>query len=328
MKFYHDKDANLKDIKDETVAVVGYGIEGRAQALNLRDSSFDVVVGNRDDDYTRTAIKDGQQVMSIEDAVGKSSIAMMLIPDQAHAAVYDSIESKLNEGDMIVVAHGYSLHFKQMKPRSDLDVVMLAPRMPGGPIRDAYLDGKGVPAFFDVYQNATGRAKERGLALAKAIGFTRAGVAEVSVAHETEMDLFMEQYFVAGIIQLMANSYEVLDGKGFPREAIVSELYASGEIGEVLLKAVQQGVFKAFRKNASPTCQFGIAQSRALGFFEGGRGPKDILRNIQDGSFADSLEAEARQGYGFLEGYDKMNAKKPMTKAFEEWRKGVDGSDE
>jgi len=439
MKFYHDTDADIGNISNETIGMVGYGCEGSAWCANAIDSGLSVVVGNREDEYAVRAREDGHQVLSIEDAVMVASIIPMLISDEAQGELYRSIEGELEEGDLIVVAHGYSLLHRQMVPREDLDVVMLAPRMPGDPIRDAYLNGGGVPAFFGVYQDATGRAQERGLALAKALGFTRAGVGELSVRQETVIDLFMEQYYVAGIISwmedsfnvltregfspevviselyasgkfgnvllraaedglfeafrdyvslesqfgvsqtqafeawrrgiqkgedrdprlakdvsytntevtslnhrledyivrthvlgirgLIENSFEVLTEVGYSPEAVVSELYASGEIGEVLLKAADQGLFEAFQRNASQTCRFGIAQSRARTLLGVGRGPREILSGIEDGTFAKDLEAEAVVRFSMLKDYDAVNSQSDMTKAFEVWRKGVDGSD-
>jgi ketol-acid reductoisomerase len=435
MKFYHDTDVDIGNIKDETIGIVGYGCEGSAWCTNAINSGLPVVIGNREDEYAVKARRDGHQVLSIEDAVGRASIIPLLVSDEAQGELYRAIEGRLEEGDAIVTAHGFSLLFDEMKPRTDLDVIMLAPRMPGDPIRDAYSNGEGVPAFFSVFQDYTGRAKERGLALAKAIGFTRAGVGELSVRQETVIDLFMEQYYVAGIIQqiqdsfnvlteagfspeavvselyvsgdfgrgllkaaedglfeafrgyvsqdsqfgtaqtrafdawrqgiqsegnrdprlfgdvgytrarvdsldhgiqeyvegthlsgimqLMQNSFEVLTEAGYSPEAVVSELYASGEIGEVLLKAADQGLFAAFQNNASLTCQFGIAQARVRTILGVGKGPKEILNDIEDGSFARSLEGEAAVGFSMLSGYNAVNARSPITEA---WRNVKDGS--
>ena len=296
---FYDQDADLKSIQGVKVGIVGYGIQGRAQALNLRDSGVDVLIANRDDSYRSTAAQDGFSVQSIEQVAKLADVLLLLIPDQAHQQVYKSqIEPHLRPGRALVVAHGYSLHYKEIKPRSDMDVMLLAPRMPGRPIRDYYLRGSGVPAFVDVVQDATGNAWKTVLALAKGMGFTRPGALQVAIAHETELDLFVEQFLVPTVVKSIQISFEELVSAGYPPLPALMELYASGELGEVLLLAAQVGIFQAFQQNASPTCQFGIATSYPQVL---GSDPRslihDVIDRVQSGGFVKSLQREGDADY-------------------------------
>jgi len=316
IKTYYDNDSDINDIKNETVGIIGFGIQGRAQALNLRDSGINVIIGNKKDDYYDKAVKDGFEVYSIDEILSKSSIIMMLIPDQAHKPVFEKhIRDNISENDMLVFAHGYSLRFGEIELPKYVDAILLAPRMPGGPIREYYLDGGGSPAFFDVYQEYSGNANKRGLALAKALGFTRSGVMQVSVAEETEIDLFMEQFLIPSIIQTMKIAFDLLVDKGFSPEAVLMELYASGELGEVLLKASKLGMFRVFKKNASPTCQFGI-QHTIDKILPGN--VKDnavkIFQEIQDGTFAKLLTVEGSREYPKLNEYYEKSFQSLMEK--------------
>jgi ketol-acid reductoisomerase len=314
---YYDKDAKLDIIQNERVAVIGYGIQGRAQALNLRDSGVEVIVGNRSDSYSQNAIDDGFEPVSIEEAVKSASTTMLLIPDQAHKKVYLEIEKHLKPDDLLIIAHGYSWHFREVVLPPYLDAVLLAPRMPGKPIRSYYLNNGGVPAFFDVFQDATGKAKNRGLSIAKALGFTRAGVMQVSVAEETEIDLFMEQFLIPSIIKTMIVSFQTLIDKGYCREAVLMELYASGELGEVILEASKTGLFEVFKQNSSPTCQVGINNNIETVLSKDSQNTAElILENIRNGNFSKQLDIESEEGFPQLEAYDKKNAQSELTQTF------------
>lgn len=315
IKVYYDEDGNIDDVLKETIGIIGYGIQGRAQALNLRDSGLNVLIGNKKDVYFEQAKKDKFLPFEIEEIAKKTSIIMLLIPDQAQKEVYETyIKNHLKPNDLLVFAHGYSLRFKEIILPKTIDAVLLAPRMPGKLIRKYYLDGGGVPAFFDIFQNFSGKAKKRGLALAKAAGFTRAGVMCVSVAEETEIDLFMEQFLIPSIIKTMKISFEVLTEKGFSPEVVLMELYASGELGEVLLEASKVGLFEVFKRNASPTCQFGIQQNidKVLSTNAKETAAK-ILEKIKNGSFNKLLNQEAQAGHPSLRAYNEINRKSLIT---------------
>lgn len=299
-KMYYDKDADLSNIAGKTVGIIGYGIQGRAQALNIRDSGITVLVANREDEYAAEARKDGFEIQQIGELVKKSDIILFLIPDQAQAEVYEKqIKDCIKSGSMLVFAHGFTLRYGTVKPSPEIDVGMLAPRMPGKQIREFYLNGGGVPAFIDIVQDKTGMALKRLLAVARAAGFTKAGVLEVSYKVESDLDLFTEQYLVASIVKLIHSGFKILvDGYGYPPVAVLMELYASGELAEVLKMASKLGIGNVFQKNASPTCQFGIASNFdiVLGN-ELEKQAKRIIKQIEDGSFAKKLDEEGKAGY-------------------------------
>ena len=299
-KIYYDEEADLKYISDKTVGIVGYGIQGRAQALNLRDSGIKVLIGNRQDEYAEQAVQDGFKVNKINDVVEMSNIILFLIPDQAQSEVYENfIKGFLRHGSMLIFAHGYALRYKTINVSSDIDVAMLAPRMPGYHIRNYFLKGSGVPAFADVFQDKTGFAWEKLLSLAKAIGFTRVGVLNVSYKVEAELDLFTEQFLVAAIVKVIHTGFNILVKKhDYPPVSTLMELYASGELAEVLKIASKVGIGKVFQKNASPTCQYGIAKNFDAALESDlNTTAENIIQKIQDGSFSKELDKEGQGGY-------------------------------
>ena len=299
-KIYYDKDADLKYLQGKTIGIIGYGIQGRAQALNIRDSTVNVLVANRKDEYANQVAKDGFKIHRIDELAKKSDIILFLIPDQAQAEVYERfIKDSLRPDSMLIFAHGYTLRYQTVKVSSDIDVAMLAPRMPGYHIREYFLQGRGVPAFVDVVQNKSGLAWERLLSLAKAAGFTRAGVLEVSYRVETDLDLFTEQFLVAAIVKLIHTGFNVLvDNFDYPPVPTLMELYASGELAEVLKLASKMGIGKVFQKNASPTCQYGIATNFDTAMESDlNETAKRIIKSIQDGSFSKKLDKEGNAKY-------------------------------
>jgi len=250
VKVYYDADVGLEPIKGKTIAVIGYGSQGRAQAQNLRDTGLNVIVGLRPGGNSwNMAKKDGFQVYPIPEAAKRGDIVHMLIPDLVQPAVYrDQVENRMTKGKAIGFSHGFNIHFKQIIPPPDVDVVMVAPKAPGPRLRETYLDNFGVPALVAVYQNPSGRAKEIALAMAKALGCTRAGVLETTFREETESDLIGEQtVLVGGLIELIKNGFEVLVEAGYQPELayfeacneaklIMDLIYRSGFVG--MLRAV------------------------------------------------------------------------------------------
>ncbi len=318
-KVYYDEDADIKYLEKDNVLVIGYGSQGRAQALNLRDSNLGVVVANKKDSYHDLATKDGFDVKPIAEAVKDASIIFVLIPDQAHKDIFNEfIKPNIKEGAMLVFAHGYSLRFKQIEVSDKNDIILLAPRMPGFPIRNYYLDGGGAPAFFSVYQDATGMAEKKGLALCKALGFTKSGVMHISMDQEAELDLFIEQFLLPVFFKTIQTSFDVLVERGFDPIPVLMELYASGEIGELFLKATEQGIYQTFQKNASPTCQFGISESFGRLLPENiPQIANEVLDNIQNGDFAERLEKEAGAGYPKLNAFNDKNNSSLLTETQE-----------
>jgi ketol-acid reductoisomerase len=324
MKIYYDDDANLKHLDGRRIAVIGYGIQGQAQALNLRNSACDVIVGNIQDDYYRRAENDGFTVTTISEAAKNASVLMLLIPDQAQQKVYEeSIRPNLKKGDLLIFAHGYSIHYKKIEPPEYIDTCLLAPRMPGEQIREYYQKGGGVPAFVDVHHDATGMAWQTLLAVAKGIGATKAGAMHVTFKEETEIDLFIEQFLLPLIVRGIRLSFDTLVEQDFTPEAVLMELCGSGEIGELLLMAAQMGVYRVWRNNASPTCQYGIFRNseKVLASEPTKKMILEVLEGLRDGSFVEALSKEAQENYKNLRRYDEENENSLMTKTQDNLKK-------
>ncbi len=302
VKVYYDRDARVEDLRGETVAVIGYGIQGRAQALNLRDSGIKVVVGNRADAYRDQAVADGFAAHEIGEAADQGDIVLFLIPDEVQGAVFEqAIRPALRPGKALVFGHGFAIRYGTVKPPDFVDLLLLAPRLPGKYVRDLFLKGRGVPAYVDVGHDHTGRALCRLLALAKANGFTRPGAMVVTFAEETELDHFSEHFVYPLIIHALRVAYEILVEEGYTPEAALMELHGSGELGEVLLEAGRIGLYNMVDTLASPACQVGIHFYAPRVFPEEGRALiRQIIREIKDGSFARELQAEQRSQYARL----------------------------
>jgi ketol-acid reductoisomerase len=299
VRTFYDADADLTDIASETVAVIGYGIQGRAQALNLRDSELTVVVGNRADAYRDRAEADGFEAHGIAEAAAEGDIILLLVPDEVQGEVYrQSIRPGLQPGKALVFAHGFAIRYGVIQPPDFIDLLLLAPRLPGKYVREMFLQGKGVPAYAYVGQDQTGRALQRVLALAKGIGATRAGVFEVGFTQELELDHFSEHFTYPLIIRAVQLAYEVLVEEGYPAEAVVMELHGSGELGEVLQEAARIGLYPMVETHASPACQFGIHTHGRRLLPDGTKDlMRQILKEIRDGSFARELLEEQRHQY-------------------------------
>ena len=313
MKVYYDHDVNIEVLKNQTIGIIGYGIQGRAQALNIRDSGLNVIIGNIKDDYIHRAEKDGFQILPINELVAISDVIFVLIPDEAQASIYESyIAPQIKSGQTYVFAHGYALRYQLIVFPENVDILLIAPRFPGKPIREYYLENGGIPVFFDVYQDATKKAKEKGFALCKAIGATKAGVFEVSTKEETEIDLFIEQFLIPTFIKSVEIGFETLVNKGFDPLAVISELFASGELGAVIKQASVEGLYRTFQNHASPTCQFGISRNVEKSLTDHSyKFAEKILEEIQNGEFSKALSAEGKSDYKTLNNYydEKLNSK-------------------
>jgi ketol-acid reductoisomerase len=323
---YFEKDASLHDIEDEVVAVIGYGIQGKAFAANLRDSGVSVVVGNRDDDYRTAAVADGFDTRTIAEAVAAASCVLLLIPDEAHQEVYTKhIAPGLRSGDLFVLAHGFSLRYRRIALPSDIDVALLAPKMFGKPIRQRYTEGSGVLAFLDVVEDRTGRALRRTLGIAKAVGFTRYGVLPVSHATETELDLFQEQFLTPLLLDAFRTAFEVLVEAGCDPVPALLDMHASGEMAEMMVEAASTGLYEVIEEQGSPTCRFGVQKylGTLLGPEVRAKGAQ-ILTEIRNGAFVEELSREAQAGYLSLDDYEAMYKAAPMTKAHDSYRAILD----
>jgi len=300
MTVFYEQDASFEPLKGRTVAVVGYGNQGRAQALNLRDSGVTVVVGNADDAYAEKARLDQFTTLTISEAVGVGDIVMILIPDEVQPKVYETaIASRLRKGATLSFASGYNIHFGLIRPTERVDVIMVAPRTIGREVRASFERGSGVNADVDVWQDTSGKAWPVTLALAKAIGCTRAGAFHTPFAEEAELDLFSEQALWPALIDCLLTAYEVLISHGYPEEAVALELYASGEPADIFRAMAQNGIFEQMMFH-SPTSQYGVMSRRkdAVGSNEQlRRRMETALEHIRSGGFATEWTAEQQGGY-------------------------------
>lgn len=298
MKMLRDDAADLRWIQDRTVTIIGYGNQGRAQALNLRDSGVHVIIGAIPDETARHAEEDGFEVLGIREAVKYGDAIALLVPDEIQLKVYeDHIVPTLKPHKLIDFAHGYNIHFGLIKPSRDVDVIMVAPRMIGEYVRTSFEQGRGAPAYIAVAQDASGHARDIALSWAKAIGATRAGVLETTFAQETELDLFTEQATWPVIMRNLIISFETLVANGFPAEMVALELYGSGEASEVFRQMSRRGIFNQMRLH-SQTSQYGTLSRADKMLPDCDRSRfENALAEIRSGQFAKEWAAEQEQGY-------------------------------
>jgi len=298
MDVIRDADVDLQPLRERTVGIVGYGNQGRAQALNLRDSGVRVLIGSIADAGAEGARTDGFEVLEIGAACERADAIALLIPDEVQRGVYErEIAARLRPGQLLDFAHGYNIHFGLIHPPATVDVIMVAPRMIGINVRRSFERGAGVPAYVAVAQDASGRARDLALAWAKGIGATRAGVLETSFAQETELDLFTEQGVWPIIMRDLLLSYEVLVEAGFPPELVALELYGSGEAAEIFRQMAQVGVIEQMRLH-SQTSQYGTLSRGARMLPDAAREQlRAALREIRSGAFAAEWRSEQESGY-------------------------------
>ncbi len=323
---YYDKDADLDVLKHKTVAIIGYGNQGRAHALNLRDSGLDVVVGGVPDATLKQAKKDGFSTMSVAEAASKGDIICLLIPDEVQQQVYrGEILPHLKPGKVLDFAHGYNVHYGLIAPPPETDVVMVAPRMIGVGVRDAYVAGKGVPAFVAVHQDGSGQAWPKTLALARALGCTRNGTIESTFAEETELDHFSEHFVWPAMFRILVGAFEFLTENGYQPEAVLMELWGSKEAAEVLEQMADVGIFRQMDFH-SPTSQYGT-----LTHMESALPPETrlcmeaALEEIKDGSFAREWELEQASGYPVFTRLKQAAFSHPLNEVEERVRKLASG---
>jgi len=298
MKMLRDNDAELQWIRDRTVAIIGYGNQGRAQALNLRDSEVAVIIGSIRDETSRRAEDDGFEVVSIAEASERADAIALLIPDEIQPGVYDEhVAPALGPGKLIDFAHGYNIHFGLIRPASGIDVVMVAPRMIGEHVRTSFEQGRGAPAYVAVAEDASGHARDIALSWAKAIGATRAGVLETTFAQETELDLFAEQATWPMIMRDLMMSFETLVDNGFPPEMVALELYGSGEASEIFRQMSRLGFFNQMRLH-SQTSQYGTLSRGETMLPDADRARfTEALEEIRSGRFTKEWSLEQKKGY-------------------------------
>lgn len=286
-KMYYEKDANLDLLKGKTVAIVGYGSQGHAHALNLKESGVDVVVGLYQGSKSwEKAEAAGLKVMEAAEAVKAADFVMVLIPDEKQAKLYkESIEPNLEEGKALVFAHGFNIHYGQITPPPFVDVFMVAPKGPGHTVRSQYEEGRGVPCLIAIHQDASGKAKDYGLAYAAGIGGARAGVLETTFKEETETDLFGEQAVLCGgVTELIKAGFKTLVDAGYQPESAYFECLHEMKL---IVDLINEGGLSFMRYSISDTAEYGdyVSGKRVI-TDESRQGMKEILSEIQDGTFA------------------------------------------
>jgi len=310
---YYEKDAPLEPLSTARIAVIGYGSQGRAHALNLRDSGLDVVVGLRkDSDSWERAEAEGLSVASLHEACSDADLAAMLVPDQHQASVYrEGIEPNLKPGAALLFAHGFNIHFGQIRPPDECDVVMVAPKAPGLLVRRTYEEGIGTPALVAVHRDATGRAQSRALAYARGLGCARAGVIETTFAEETETDLFGEQAVLCGgVSRLVQAGFETLVEAGYQPEIAYFECLHELKL---IVDLLYEGGFTRMRSAISDTAEFGdLTRGRKVIGGDVEASMRSILEDIRSGSFAREWVLENRAGTPVLEAERTRQAAHPI----------------
>lgn len=320
-KLYYEKDTNLNLITEKKVAVIGYGSQGHAHALNLHESGVDVVVGLYEGSKSwRKAEEAGLKVSTVDEAVKSSDIIMMLIPDEKQAKVYNEhVKSNLTEGKALVFAHGFNIHYGQITPPEWVDVFMVAPKGPGHMVRRTYTEGSGVPCLIAIHQDHTGNAKELALAYTNGIGGARAGVLETTFKDETETDLFGEQAVLCGgVTALIKTGFEVLTEAGYaPENAYFECLHEM----KLIVDLMYQGGMSLMRYSISDTAEYGdyMVGNRII-TDSTKEEMKKVLKEIQDGTFAKNWLLENMVGRPNFNAIRSMEKEHSIEKVGQELR--------
>ncbi|MBE9061192.1 ketol-acid reductoisomerase [cf. Phormidesmis sp. LEGE 11477] len=320
-KMYYDSDANLDLLNGKTVAIIGYGSQGHAHALNLKDSGVNVVVGLYEGSRSKAkAEAEGLAVKSVADAAKVADFIMILLPDEVQRSVYkESIEPGLEAGNVVAFAHGFNINFAQIVPPENVDVVMAAPKGPGHLVRRTYEQGQGVPALFAVYQDPSGQARDLAMAYAKGIGGTRAGILETTFREETETDLFGEQAVLCGgLSELIKAGFETLTEAGYQPELAYFECLHEVKL---IVDLIVEGGLAKMRDSISNTAEYGdytrgprviTADTKAT--------MKQILKEIQTGQFAREFVLEAQSGNAGFNATRRIEAEHPIEEVGKDLR--------
>jgi ketol-acid reductoisomerase len=320
---YYDTDCNLGLLDNKTVAIIGYGSQGHAHALNLHESGVKVVVGLREDSASWSKAKDaGLTVMTVPEAAKAGDLVMMLVPDEKAADLYEAqVAPNLKEGNALMFAHGLNIHYSLISPPKDVDVIMVAPKGPGHTVRSQYQEGKGVPSLIAVYQDATGRARDFALAYAAGIGAGRAGILETSFREETETDLFGEQAVLCGgVTELMKAGFDTLVEAGYEPEMAYFECIHEMKL---IVDLINSGGFAMMRYSISNTAEYGDYRTgRRLITEDTRKEMKKVLSEIQNGTFTSEFIQEFSSGKQakFL-ATRRTEAEHPLEKVGKELRK-------
>jgi len=323
IKKYYDQDCNLGLLDGKTIAIIGYGSQGHAHALNLKESGANVVVGLRkDSNRWAEAERAGLKVMEVEDAAAAGDFVMMLVPDEHCARIYNThIAKHMKEGNVLMFAHGLNIHYSQIIPAENLDVIMVAPKGPGHTVRSEYEGGKGVPTLIAVFQDKSGKAKDYALAYAAAIGAGRAGILETTFREEVETDLFGEQAVLCGgVTELMKAGYETLVEAGYEPEMAYFECVHEMKL---IIDLIYSGGYEMMRYSISNTAEYGdyITGKKIIGK-EAREAMKQVLADIQDGTFTSAFVSEfGAGGQARFLATRRKEAEHPLVKVGQELRK-------
>lgn len=320
-KMYYDSDANLDLLNNKTVAIIGYGSQGHAHALNLKDSGVKVVVGLYEGSRSKPkAEAEGLEVKSVADAAKAADFVMILLPDEIQRAVYkESIEPNLSAGNVLAFAHGFNINFAQIVPPKEVDVVMAAPKGPGHLVRRTYEQGQGVPALFAVYQDASGQARDLAMAYTKGIGGTRAGILETTFREETETDLFGEQAVLCGgLSELIKAGFETLIEAGYQPELAYFECLHEVKL---IVDLVVEGGLAKMRDSISNTAEYGdYTRGPRVITADTKAAMKQILKEIQTGQFAREFVLEAQSGNAGFNATRRIEAEHPIEEVGKDLR--------
>jgi ketol-acid reductoisomerase len=321
MRIFYDKDADLSLVKGRRVAIVGYGSQGHAHALNLKDSGVRVTVGlRRDGTSWQKAVKAGVDVKEVGEAVRDADIVMILLPDENHRQVYqEAIEANLRKGATLAFAHGFNIHYGQIKPRADLDVVMVAPKAPGHTLRSTYTQGGGVPSLIAVHQDASGAARDLALSYASAIGSGKAGIIETSFREETETDLFGEQTVLCGgCVELVKAGFETLVEAGYAPEMAYFECLHELKL---IVDLMYEGGIGTMNYSISNNAEYGEYVTGPEVINEQSRqAMRRALNRIQTGEYAKSFLLENAAGAPTLLARRRLTAQHPIEQIGEKLR--------
>jgi len=320
-KMYYEKDADMNVLKGKKIAVIGYGSQGHAHSLNMKESGLDVVIGlHAGSKSAEKAKAAGFEVMSAADAAKASDVIMILIPDEKQKSVYESdIAPNLKAGKALVFAHGFNIHFGQINPPEDVDVFMVAPKGPGHLVRRVYTEGKGVPALFAVHNDATGKARDMAMAYAMAIGSARAGVLETTFKEETETDLFGEQAVLCGgATELIKAGFDTLVAAGYQKEVAYFECLHELKL---IVDLLYEGGFEKMRYSISDTAEYGdyVTGKRVVNE-ETRKEMKRVLEDIQSGEFARNWLLENMLGRPMFNATKQKELEHPIVEVGKELR--------
>ncbi|MDR1778164.1 MAG: ketol-acid reductoisomerase [Clostridiales Family XIII bacterium] len=321
-KIFYESDTDLSVLSGKTVAIIGYGSQGHAHALNLKESGVSVVVGLYEGSKSWKQAEDaGLSVATADAAAAQADVIMILVPDEKQPEIYEaSIKKNLTDGKTLMFAHGFNIHFQQIQPPAGVDVVMIAPKGPGHTVRSEYTEGKGVPCLIAVYQDATGHAQDTGLAYAAGIGGARAGVLQTTFREETETDLFGEQAVLCGgVTALMQAGFETLVDAGYEPESAYFECIHEMKL---IVDLIYQGGFAKMRDSISNTAEYGDYETgKRIITDESKAAMKQVLAEIQDGTFANKWITENKVGRPHFLATRRIKAEHQLESVGKELRK-------